>query len=418
MIRHALGWIKKWLSIGMEDHKTRYIRLPGLVVIGIEEAISNEEKTFICKKNTPFLYHLIKNERYEFLIGCRRAELAEKSKSTVISDKNCVVSTLTDRLAVGTPLVEATITEPFHSNELDRLLTNVFSLVWRQKTRDYDVLLHSNGWILVPPGKKALLESIGRQESLAQLKLDSPFTSNESLRVASYNIHSGIGVDGQYSLSRTARTIETLRADIVCLQEVDVGRKRTNFDNQAKELGRFLDMYWCFGSASTSSGGHYGNAVLSKEPLEFVQNLPLNENMTAEPRAALWVRTRFVHSELNVLNTHFGLLWSDADKQGKLLLQQSNELKCNLTCKTILCGDFNLFSIESFCRDCSYILDDVQKRFKGQRMRTFTSKLPILDLDHILISKEFKVRDIEVPKTRLSQIASDHLPLVAELTLE
>ena len=42
------------------------------------------------------------------------------------------------------------------------------------------------------------------------------------MRVASYNIHRGIGRDGKYEPGRILRVLQEMDADILALQEVDL----------------------------------------------------------------------------------------------------------------------------------------------------------------------------------------------------
>ncbi len=43
---------------------------------------------------------------------------------------------------------------------------------------------------------------------------------------------------------------------------------------------------------------------------------------------------------------------------------------------------------------------------------------PVLHLDHIYYDGQVEVVKLELPRTRLSLMASDHLPLVAELKVQ
>ena len=75
--------------------------------------------------------------------------------------------------------------------------------------------------------------------------LASPASASRevSLRVLSYNIHTGIGSDGALDLARTADAIRDTRADVVALQEVDVHwDARSDFRDQAADLARPLRM--------------------------------------------------------------------------------------------------------------------------------------------------------------------------------
>ncbi len=89
----------------------------------------------------------------------------------------------------------------------------------------------------------------------------------EGLRVLSYNIRHGSGMDGKLNLARTAKVINDRQPDLVLLQEVDKTCTRSGKVDQAAELGRLTGMHAVFGAAIPLQGGEYGQAILSRTPL-------------------------------------------------------------------------------------------------------------------------------------------------------
>ena len=62
---------------------------------------------------------------------------------------------------------------------------------------------------------------------------------------------------------------------------------------------------------------------------------------------------------------------------------------------------------------------DVQAARQGHRpLSTFSSMRPFMRLDHIFLSEGFRVENVIVPRNELTRVASDHLPLVADLLFE
>lgn len=114
--------------------------------------------------------------------------------------------------------------------------------------------------------------------------------TEKTLRVLTYNIHHGRGTDGKFDYDRLVATIERLNPDIVALQEVDKKTTRSSGIDQAAELGKRLKMHHVFGSAMDFAGGQYGEAVLSRFPLNDSKTHPLPYLSGNEPRAALAVR--------------------------------------------------------------------------------------------------------------------------------
>src|SRR3954468_2494324 len=89
----------------------------------------------------------------------------------------------------------------------------------------------------------------------------------ERVRVLSYNIHHGEGVDGKLDLERIAAVINAVEPDLVALQEVDQRVARTRLIDEPADLARLTKMHVAFGANLALQGGHYGNAVLSRWPI-------------------------------------------------------------------------------------------------------------------------------------------------------
>lgn len=105
-----------------------------------------------------------------------------------------------------------------------------------------------------------------------------------TLRIACYNIRAARGMDNRIDLQRTAEVLRRFDADVILLQEVDMGTKRSGEVFQATELGKMLGMHAYFAKAMNYGGGEYGNAILSKLPFAKTSTLPLIGG--AEERAA------------------------------------------------------------------------------------------------------------------------------------
>lgn len=109
------------------------------------------------------------------------------------------------------------------------------------------------------------------------------------LRVLTYNIHHGEGSDGAFDYERLVETISRLKPDVIALQEVDNQTKRADGVDQAAELGNRLKMNHVFGNALYFSGGQYGEAILSRFPINHAQAHHLPFRFGNEPRTALAV---------------------------------------------------------------------------------------------------------------------------------
>lgn len=102
--------------------------------------------------------------------------------------------------------------------------------------------------------------------------------STPPLRVATYNIHAGIGTDERFDLTRTAQTLQGLCADVIGLQEVDVHwGARSNWRNEARKIAHALDMDVFFAPIYSLPGDgkprrKYGLAILSSHPIVYTKN--------------------------------------------------------------------------------------------------------------------------------------------------
>jgi endonuclease/exonuclease/phosphatase family metal-dependent hydrolase len=118
-------------------------------------------------------------------------------------------------------------------------------------------------------------------------------TSNpHKIRVLTYNIHHGEGMDGEFDLPRLARVIESVQPDLVALQEVDQGTQRSSGVHQLTQLGRLTRMHAAFGKAMDFQGGGYGVGVLSRWPLRRTETHSLPDPPDREPRTSLTVAVR------------------------------------------------------------------------------------------------------------------------------
>lgn len=294
--------------------------------------------------------------------------------------------------------------------------TNAFALLPR------DIPLSSNGRDYLRPGdlRRAALQFLGRSEIKAP---QAPRRDTaQTLRVMTYNVHSCIGMDGKLAPERIARVIARYAPDIVALQELDVGRARTEGVDQAHLIARYLEMDFHFHPALHLEEERYGDAILTHLPMRLVKAgaLPgLPGKLFLEPRGALWVAIDVHGTEIQVMNTHLGLLPRERKAQVEALL--GPEWLTHPDCRgpVILCGDFNALPGSNVCRRLRKRLNDAQIELARHRPRgTFFGRFPTARIDHVFVDAGFEVTDIEVPDSELARVASDHLPLIVEVRID
>ncbi|MHB8862488.1 MAG: glycosyltransferase [Pirellulaceae bacterium] len=240
------------------------------------------------------------------------------------------------------------------------------------------------------------------------------------LRILTYNVHSCVGLDGKLSVSRIARILAQCDADLLALQELDVRQTRTSLVDQAQELARLLGMeFHSFHPAWAIENEHFGNAVFSRFPLRLVRagTLPGGELRAGlEPRSAIWVAITLDGGELQLLNTHLGLLREERLRQVDALLGPDWLSHPECRDPVILCGDFNAWPGSPPYRRLRDRLRDAQRSLKGHRPKsTWLSPFPFRRIDHVFMGAGLEVARIEIPGNHLARIASDHLPLVVDL---
>ncbi len=108
--------------------------------------------------------------------------------------------------------------------------------------------------------------------------------------VMTYNIYHGEDANGGSNLDAVAKIINSLKPDLVALQEVDQKTTRAKGLDLTAELSKRTGMNGVFGKAMDYAGGGYGEAVLSGYPVLNTKNNPLPHSAKAEPRTALEVQ--------------------------------------------------------------------------------------------------------------------------------
>ncbi|RDJ03850.1 endonuclease/exonuclease/phosphatase family protein [Rhizobium grahamii] len=241
-------------------------------------------------------------------------------------------------------------------------------------------------------------------------------TPLRGLRILTYNVHSCIGMDRRLDPNRIAEVIARSKADIIALQELDVGRKRTGGVDQAHTIATLLNMDAHFHPTLHVQEERYGDAILTALPTRLVRAGPLPS--VGETRGAIWLEVTVHGHRVNVINTHLGLRARDRMQQLATLLGEEWMGSAAFgALPAIICGDLNAVASSSVYRRLAQRFKDAQLLAGRKPRPTFPSRFPILRLDHIFVSKEFGIAASDISIDRLARRASDHLPLMVELDL-
>ena len=241
-----------------------------------------------------------------------------------------------------------------------------------------------------------------------------PRAEAEKMTVLSYNIHHGAGTDGKLDLERIARIIREQQSDLVALQEVDVKARRSGGIDEAAELGRLTGMNVVFGKAMDFEGGGYGQAILSRWPIEEHTVHQLPQRTGREPRILLVTTIENPNGELIFASTHLDhqiepVRVEQAEAINRILIQEKKN-------PVLLAGDFNAVP-ES---DPMKVLLKLWTDTAGDAAApTIPARNPRSRIDYILVAPT----DNDLWKTVRSEVlnepvASDHRPVKAVLELK
>jgi endonuclease/exonuclease/phosphatase family metal-dependent hydrolase len=224
------------------------------------------------------------------------------------------------------------------------------------------------------------------------------------IRIVTYNIHRGRGLDGVDRLDRTIDVLREVDADIVALQEV--------LASHAARLARATGMHVVFGPTRLLANRPYGNLCLSRFPLVAHESYSLT-CLNWEPRGCLRADVDHGRGRLHVFNVHLGLRYRERVHQVRMLSRILNHGP--LAGPRLLVGDFN----EWFNGHASRLLRAEFGHPCGRRRsgRTHPSVFPVFPLDRIYHDPGLGVERVVVHRSRLARVASDHLPTYADLRL-
>jgi len=232
------------------------------------------------------------------------------------------------------------------------------------------------------------------------------------VRVATYNIHECRGPGpGRLRTERpdlVARVLEQIDADIIGLQEVATGPGE--LDGHLYEIAAMVGYSAVPGANLRDDRGDYGNALLSRWPIARIVNHRLGHYRDSEPRGGLEAEIQSGDGCMRVVVTHLGLRRGARKRQAVRLLDLlAGESSCG---PVLLLGDLNDWT----GRGWSIRL--FRSAFGRQHApRSFPSWLPLLRLDRIYCASPAKVERLWAHDTPLARRASDHLPVVADVTL-
>jgi endonuclease/exonuclease/phosphatase family metal-dependent hydrolase len=242
--------------------------------------------------------------------------------------------------------------------------------------------------------------------------------AERELRVATFNIHHGVGLDGVLDLARIAATVERTGAEVVGLQEVDRHwSARSNFVDQATWLADVLDMHLAFGAnldldppAPGAPRRQFGTAILSAYKIRAWTNTLLPRPLGREQRGLLEGEIKVRGIPVRVFNTH---LQHDSQVERLAQVARIRQVLATANESVVLLGDLNAAPDTPEIAGLTDLLVDAWVTAGVGDGFTFDAATPHARIDYVMSSGNVVARTAAVVTTD----AADHLPVVADLAL-
>lgn len=223
------------------------------------------------------------------------------------------------------------------------------------------------------------------------------------LKLMSYNIRNGVGMDSQCDYKRVADIILKNNPDVVMLQELDSVTARSAQRDVLGELAKLTNMHAVYSPAIIFQNGKYGIGMLSRlAPTQISRfRLPGRE----ESRTMLVAE----FEQFTYCGTHLSLTEEDRMASVEIIKDCLGRSKKPF----FLAGDLNSEPssrlIQLLCEDFSLLTDST--------ICTFPAPDPTVTIDYIMVNKN-AVGVEKISSAVLDEpIASDHRPVLVTIKL-
>lgn len=243
------------------------------------------------------------------------------------------------------------------------------------------------------------------------------------LKVVTFNIAHGKGLDGIVDIERQSNLISLYKPDIIFLQEIDMYTKRAGDRNQIQEFSKKVHLPYCSMETNiTIEDGYYGDGIISRFPIAFSTNylMPLTD-LNHEQRGILCNRITLGTTKINLFSVHLSTYEDERVLATKELMRIIR--KINKDEIIIIGGDFNVgvtrlgkgkYTYEKKEEYEEYnILKTLLMQIENEE-DTWFSKLGQGCIDTIFYSKNIKLRKFD---TIHANGVSDHEAIYAEFDI-
>ena len=242
----------------------------------------------------------------------------------------------------------------------------------------------------------------------------TPAALAKTIRVMTYNIHVGVGMDKKLDLPRIAAVINQQHPDLVGLQEVDRGVERTQRIDEIAELAKLTKMEYAFAFNLKYQGGQYGVAILSRYPIMATDHRLYQNTREAERRGFIRAEVKLGGRVVNFVTTHLDYQYEDGRVfEAEQLLNALRDLRGPL----IMVGDFNDVPTGGAYQLVQKSFNDAWSAVRANNAgSSYPADKPAKRIDYIFTRNTDRIR----PKRAwiVETLASDHVPVVADLEIE
>lgn len=243
-----------------------------------------------------------------------------------------------------------------------------------------------------------------------------------SLRILTLNTHKGFTTfNRRFILPELRDAVRSTSTDIVFLQEV-LGAHTQHSERYPDWPGvpqyEFLaDTMWSdfsYGRNAVYPQGDHGNALLSKFPITYFENVDVSIG-TLEQRGLLHSVLQIPgYREVHAICVHLGLRESHRRKQLHLLGQLLSSI--DASAPVIIAGDFNDWRKQADNLLTPFGVTEAFVKEYGAPARSFPARWPLLCLDRVYV-RNATTHNPKVLNRRPWSHLSDHAPLLVEIRL-
>jgi len=228
-----------------------------------------------------------------------------------------------------------------------------------------------------------------------------------------YNIHHGAGTDGKLDLQRIAEIILEAKADLVALQEVDRGVRRTDRRDLPAELAELTGMKSVFHNNFSFQGGEYGNAILSTHPIQWHTNQHYPMLREGEQRGLLQAEIQLPQGELLFFCTHLDYRPDPNERLSHIEVIKEARAK-HPAVPALICGDFNDYPESKVHLAMTATFQDCWETAGQGKGFSFPSGSPDRRIDYLFLDQTTPL--VPIRTWTICSEASDHCALAATFT--